>query len=74
MTDSNPGAIPGHGTDTPVSILILGRIMSIVVESELFGDARATQRVFQNIRKAQAFMEDTYRDGGTARIVTIGKN
>ncbi len=46
--------------------------MSIVVESELFGDARATQRVFQNIRKAQAFMEDTYRDGGTARIVTIG--
>lgn len=46
----------------------------ITVESELFGDARATARVFANIRKAQAFMEDVYRDGGTARIVTIGKN
>lgn len=47
--------------------------MSIVVESELFGDARATQRIFANIKKAQAFMEDTYRDGGTARIVTISR-
>lgn len=48
--------------------------MSIIVESELFGDARATQRVFQNIKRASAYMEDVYRDGGTARIVTIGKN
>ena len=46
----------------------------IIVSSELFGDARPTERVFQNIRKAQAFMEDVYRDGGNARIVTIGKN
>jgi hypothetical protein len=45
----------------------------ITVESELFGDARATQRVFASIKRASAYMEDVYRDGGTARIVTIGK-
>lgn len=45
----------------------------ITVESELFGDARAMARVFNSIKKAQAFMEDVYRDGGTARIVTIAK-
>lgn len=44
-----------------------------IVESELFGDARPVERVFQSIKKAQAFMEDTYRDGGNARIITIAK-
>lgn len=43
------------------------------VEYELTGWARSDSRVFQTIKKAQAFMEDTYRDGGNARIVTIGK-
>lgn len=45
----------------------------ITVSSELFGDARPTERVFSTIKRASAFMEDVYRDGGTARIVTIGK-
>lgn len=44
------------------------------VEYELTGWSRADLRVFQTIKKAQAFMEDTYRDGGNARIVTIGRN
>lgn len=48
--------------------------MSVIVSSELFGDARATERVFTNLKKASAYMEDVFRDGGTARIVSIGKN
>lgn len=47
--------------------------MSIIVESELFGDARPVERVFQNIKRASAYMEDVFRDGGTARIVSIKK-
>ena len=43
------------------------------VEYELTGWARSDSRVFASIRKAQAYMEDVYRDGGNARIITIGK-
>lgn len=45
--------------------------MSVLVESYLFGDARPSERVFPDIRKATAFVEDIFRDGGDARIVRV---
>jgi hypothetical protein len=44
------------------------------VQYELFGDARISERVFRDIVQAIEFREDIFRDGGTARIITIGKN
>lgn len=44
------------------------------IEYELFGDARVSERVFRDIARAIEFREDVFRDGGNARIVTIGKN
>lgn len=43
------------------------------VQYELFGWSREESRIFQNIKQAQAYAEDVYRDGGNARIVTIGR-
>ena len=43
------------------------------VDYELFGDARISERVFRDIVQAIEFQEDIFRDGGNARIVTIGR-
>lgn len=48
-------------------------VTMFAVKYELFGWSREESRIFQNIKQAQAYAEDVYRDGGNARIVTIAR-